>query len=132
MLKDHAHACAFSSQGVVVQGGQLGPVDGDVSVVGPFKQIDQSQQGRFAGAGPAEDAVNAAGLDVEVHVVHRGDGTETFGDVGDGDHGVPVAGIDRNGRFGARRIMAEGGPQQAHIRQPTQHDIIAAPKAGRR
>ena len=69
MLEDHADAPALAAQGGTGQGGYLDPIDQHPAGGGFFELVDDADQRRFAGTGPADDAVDLAGPDGEADIV---------------------------------------------------------------
>jgi len=53
--------------------GDVAAVDENLARGGTFEQVDQPQQGRFAGAGVPYDAEHLARFDREIDRVQRGD-----------------------------------------------------------
>jgi hypothetical protein len=60
VLEDHPDAVAGLAQAGGRQAGEVLAMDDHLARVGAFEQIDETQQGGFAGAREADDAVDLA------------------------------------------------------------------------
>src|SRR5690606_26608164 len=88
MLEDHRGLRAGGPQSPPRQGGDLGPADEDVALVGSCQKIDSAQQGGLPRAGAAEDPEDLTGPDVEIDVVERDGVAETLTHAGQADTGL--------------------------------------------
>ena len=79
VLEDHADVPSRGAQRGAVEGGDVGAVDLDPAGGGLLEPGEAADEGRLARAGAADDAVDAAGGEVQVDAVERDDGVSAAG-----------------------------------------------------
>src|SRR5450830_155092 len=65
LLENHADILARIAQRALAQAGQFSASDSNAAAIGAFEQVNQAQQGRFAGAALADQAENIAGINLQ-------------------------------------------------------------------
>jgi len=65
LLENHADILARVAQFALAQARQFASGHGNGAAVGTFEQVNQAQQGRFAGAALADQAENITGIDFQ-------------------------------------------------------------------